>query len=129
MKALSLVLGLCITCTAVAHDSEFRQAVRQYRAGEWSGAYGRFVLLANEGHRDAARMALFMHQYGVLLYDSQWDASEEDVELWSRVAGRWPLPGEPERVSPAAAPEKPAWAARARMVPFQGRNKHLASRR
>lgn len=123
MKAAILVLALCMSCGAAAQEREYREALRLYQSGQWSGAYGRFIVLANNGHRDAARIALFMHQYGEVLYRTQWDASDEDIEHWSRVAGPWRRPGQVERIAsaqPATKPApQPAW--RPRMTRFQGR--------
>jgi hypothetical protein len=122
LQRFAVCLCLVLGSAAGAQEAEFREAVRHYRAGHWSAAYGRLIVLANNGHRDAARMALFMHQYGPVLYETRWDASAEDVQLWTRTAGSWQVPGEPERVA-SAKPTPPApWPnARARATRFQGR--------
>jgi hypothetical protein len=118
MKAICLALALCITGAAAAPDAGYSQAVQQYRNGRWSAAYGRFMVLANDGNVEAARIALFMHQHGRLLYASDWDASEEELDLWSKMAGVRP-PGEAERVASSVAAKGPAW--HARMTRFVGR--------
>ena len=80
-------------------------------------AYGQFMTLANSGSIEAARIALFMHRHGVQLYGSDWAATDEDLELWSRMTGTRP-PNEPDRVV-STAPKPPPW--KARMYNFVGR--------
>jgi hypothetical protein len=101
-----------------APDPGFTQAVQDYRAGRWSSAYGRFMLLANSGNIEAARIALFMQRHGKQLFDSDWFASEEDLELWSRMTGTRP-PNEPDRVASDANAKGPAY--RPRISRFIGR--------
>lgn len=69
-------------------DLSFAQAADQHQKSRYSGAYGRFVILANRGDRDAARIALFMHRYGPSLYGTFWDASMEEVETWEQLASQ-----------------------------------------
>lgn len=64
-------------------EREYEQAVRSFRAGRMSDAFGRFVELANRGDVDSARIALFMQSYGQVLYGKQWDAGPDDVAYWS----------------------------------------------
>jgi hypothetical protein len=121
MKALCLVFALCFSTIAAAQDPMFTDAVRSYRAGQWSAAYGQFRYLANSGNTEAARIALFMYGHGRLLYGSQWDASEDDLALWSRLAGiRAPQPDQPERVA-SMAPLQQKTAYKWRAQPFNGR--------
>ena len=91
--------SLCVLCllaatvpaTAAAKDDwAFDHAVEQYRQGEWSEACGLFIELANNGDRDAARIALFMVRYGPRLYGSHWDASPDDVEEWETLVNQSP---------------------------------------
>lgn len=132
MKFRSLAACLCVwSCAAGAQNAEFDAALREYRAARWSAAYGRLIVLANNGHRDAARMALFMYQFGPTLYNTRWDASVEDVEVWTRTAGAWRKPGDPERIT---APLQPVASAKAtntgtRATRFQGRGAHVVMQR
>ena len=121
MKAvcLTLALGLGAGAAAAAADAGYDQAVRDYRSGRWSAAYGHFMVLANNGNIEAARIALHMYRHGKLLYGSEWAATDEDVELWSRMTGTRP-PNEPDRVVSTAA-KGPQW--KARMYRFVGREK------
>ena len=64
-------------------EREYDQAVRSFRAGRLSEAFGRFVDLANRGDVDSARIALFMQSYGSALYGKQWDAGPENAAYWS----------------------------------------------
>ncbi len=89
------------------NDPAFQQAVAQYREGRLAAAYGRFVRLANQGDPDAARIALFMHRYGPVLFGNYWDAQVEEIEMWTELSsgpqGRPQPPYRPERsVAPAA---------------------------
>ena len=85
------LLAASAPATAAAKDDwAFNYAVEQYQRGRWSDAYGRFIALANDGDRDAARIALFMLRYGPRLYGSHWDASPDDVEEWEALANQGP---------------------------------------
>jgi hypothetical protein len=81
--AAALLLGLLATGAAHASSQEFEEALRQYRAGRLSDAFGRFSALANKGDADAAHIALFMNKYGPQLYGSYWDAYPPDVAQWN----------------------------------------------
>jgi hypothetical protein len=64
-------------------DAEYALAVSDFRAGRTSPAFGQFMELANRGDVDSARVALFMHAYGPVLYGKQWDALPADVAYWT----------------------------------------------
>ena len=97
-------------------DPVFQYAIDQYQQGRVAAAYGRFVELANQGDADAARIALFMHHYGPMLYGKYWDADATDLQEWRLLAespkGRSapayrPTPGQgpmPQRVEPVRGP-------------------------
>ena len=68
---------------AGAADREYQEAVQAFREGRTSDAFGRFIDLANRGDVDAARIALFMHSYGPVLFGKQWDAGSQDVAYWT----------------------------------------------
>ncbi|MEJ5991246.1 hypothetical protein WG902_14685 [Ramlibacter sp. PS3R-8] len=113
-----LALTLCVHGAIAAPDPLYTEAVQEYRAGRWSSAFGRFITLANNGHVDAARIALFMQLHGRQLYGSDWDASDDDVALWSRMTGAR-MPQQVERVASSSASQSPPW--RARMTRFVAR--------
>jgi hypothetical protein len=118
MKYLSLLAcTLLLSGTAAAQTPTFAMAVQDHREGRWSSAYGRFIELASLGDTDAARIALFMHRNGPLLYGTHWDASQVDTQSWAQLAaspGRadplfrpanWPVqtaPRAPARPTPPA---------------------------
>jgi hypothetical protein len=64
-------------------EREYDDAVRTFRAGRMSHAFGKFIDLANRGDVDSARIALFLHSYGPVLFGKQWDASEQDIAYWT----------------------------------------------
>ncbi|MGZ8407108.1 MAG: hypothetical protein ACXWVJ_03675 [Caulobacteraceae bacterium] len=118
-NAVFLALALCLSGALAAPDPAYAEAMQEYRAGRWSSAFGRFITLANDGNVEAARIALFMQQHGALLYGSDWEASDEDIELWSRMTGAR-TPGQVERVASSTVTKRPPW--RARMTRFIGRS-------
>ena len=120
MKAACVALALCVASySAAAQYRNFSQAAKEYRDGRWSSAYGSFIVLANDGDAEAARIALHMYRNGPLLYNAQWDASEEDLAHWSKLAGVPYRPAEAERVASAAAAKTPPY--RPRIVRFIAR--------
>ena len=64
----------------------FADAAASLRAGRHADAYGRFVTLADDGDVDAACIALLMHRYGPDVFGSAWDASDEQLAAWRRLA-------------------------------------------
>ena len=64
-------------------EREYEAAVESFRSGRTSDAFGRFIELANRGDVDSARIALFMHSYGAVLYGKQWEAGLQDVAYWN----------------------------------------------
>ena len=125
--AAALLLAAGASAFAAAPvEREFEDAVRAFRSGRTSEAFGRFIELANRGDVDAARIALFMHGYGPVLYGKQWEAGPQDVAYWTNLvrnsgtSGR-PLPeypptvlypssgkGRAKPVAPAAPTARPA---------------------
>lgn len=88
---LTAALGIAVLPALASEDRNasnraFDEAAEQYQKSRHSDAYGRFIVLANSGDRDAARIVLFMHRYGPTLYGSYWDASTEEVELWEQLS-------------------------------------------
>lgn len=62
----------------------FAEAAESLRTSRFPEAYGRFVALADEGDVNAARFALLMHRYGPEVFGSTWDASQKQLEEWTR---------------------------------------------
>jgi hypothetical protein len=117
MKSMFLVFALA-AFGCQAQGVSYATATAEFQGGRWSAAYGSFVELANQGNRDAARIALFMNRYGPDLFKTRWAATDEELQAWARLAtSRNKL--DPEYVAgdpPVGAPRTPA---KARMYSFQ----------
>ena len=116
MRTSSLLRAALWVCCAIpfgaaAGDREFAAAVAAHRQGDMSGAYARFMALANAGDADAARIALFMHRYGTPLYRSAWDALRPDVDGWTRAAAMAGRPVPVFRPLPSRKPKRKGSAA------------------
>lgn len=85
-------------------DRGFAEAVTLFQGGHHAAAYARMMALANHGDPDAARIALFMHRYGAILYGTHWDASTDELADWKMLAAstRGRLP---PAFQPLAAPK------------------------
>lgn len=66
-------------------DREFEQAVQSFHAGRVSEAFGQFAHLASRGDVDAARIALFMSEYGATLYGKHWDVLPSATAYWTQL--------------------------------------------
>jgi hypothetical protein len=86
LRALAALLLAAAPAFATTGDQEFGDAVASYRAVRYSDAYGRMMALANAGDPDAARIVLFMHQYGPTLYGSYWDLNPEEARQFAATA-------------------------------------------
>lgn len=64
-------------------DREYDDAVRSFKIGRASEAFGKFIDLANRGDVDAARIALFMSQYDSVLFGKHWGASPAEIGYWT----------------------------------------------
>ncbi|MBC5782448.1 hypothetical protein H8N03_05800 [Ramlibacter sp. USB13] len=81
--AAALLLASSLPALAASPaEREYADAVRSFRAGRLPEAFGQFMALANRGDVDSARIALFMHSYGPVLYGKQWDAGPQNVAYW-----------------------------------------------
>lgn len=115
----TLLLATSLPSAAIAPvEREYADAVKSFRAGRTAEAFGRFIDLANRGDVDAARIALFLHAYGAVLFDKQWDADQRDVAYWAllvRNSGNSarPLPEfQPTVLTPSKPGSRPAAAKR-----------------
>lgn len=88
LLGLSLCAGVAHAANATADQAAaFEEALAMYQDCKWSAAYGRFAALADRGHPDAARIAMFMLRYGARLYGSAWTASGWQIEQWNEATG------------------------------------------
>ena len=112
--ATTLIAFSLPTLAASTVEREYGNAVRSFRAGRLSEAFGQFMDLANRGDVDAARVALFMHSYGPVLYGKEWDAGPQNVAYWNMLVrnsgtSARPMPEfEPTVLSPGKAKARPA---------------------
>ena len=99
-------------------DHEYEDAVRSFRIGRTSDAYGKFIDLANRGDVDSARIALFMSQYGAVLLNKHWDASPAEIAYWTMLVGNSgsTARAQPEFTPAWVTPVKAAKAAKPRTV-------------
>jgi hypothetical protein len=70
-----------------ATDRLHARAVESFRQGRFPEAYGRFIDMANAGHAQSARYALWMCENGMLLFGKDWDCGPHEIEDWARTAG------------------------------------------
>ena len=70
-----------------AQNARFREAMRLHKFGRWSAAYGRFAVLADEGHVPSARVALVMLRNGPTVYGMDWNATPTQVAAWEHASG------------------------------------------
>ena len=103
-RLLCTALG-CVALQCAGSERQFAEALQQYKAGRHADAFGRLTRLANDGDVDAAHIALFMHQYGPLLYGSYWDAVPDELADWRALVNSRPGRKHPVFV-PAAVPVK-----------------------
>jgi hypothetical protein len=88
------IMAICLHCTAAEatiadapkYETAFTAAMTKYKLGQWPAAYGRFVALADQGHPEAARIALIMLRHGVTMYGSDWGASQPQIDQWTKLA-------------------------------------------
>jgi hypothetical protein len=71
---------------AVRSEAQFSEAMDLYSLGKWAAAYGRFAALADQGHAEAARIALLMLRHGSKLYGASWGASQPQINQWMKLA-------------------------------------------
>lgn len=92
----TLLLATSLPCAAVAPvEREYAEAVKSFRTGRTAEAFGRFIDLANRGDVDAARIALFLHAYGAVLFDKHWEAAPQDVAYWTMLVRNSGTSGRP----------------------------------
>ncbi len=66
-----------------AQRAAFDDAAQLFAKRRFPAAYGRFVRLADAGHTPSAQLALLMHEQGLRLFGSNWDATGEQLARWN----------------------------------------------
>ncbi len=64
-------------------DDGFDAAVTLYDRGAWPEAFAALVRLANQGHAQAAKLALLMLRYGASLYGTAFRAEAPQIAPWA----------------------------------------------
>jgi hypothetical protein len=90
------VLAASLACVGAAAGSPpaavqaeaFEEALDLYAQGKWSAAYGYFARLADDGHAQAATIAILMSRYGGSLYGYEWGASQAQIDHWIELSCR-----------------------------------------
>jgi hypothetical protein len=62
--------------------SSFDRAMDEYTQEHYVEAFGALSRLADEGHADAARMALLMHEHGPRLFGHRFDIDPARRARW-----------------------------------------------
>ena len=87
---IACVAGVCLVGvgvpTAHASEQDYADAVRQFKTGRLAEAYGHFMVLANRGDADAARIGIFLHKFGPALYGRHWDLTPHEEKAWEMLA-------------------------------------------
>jgi hypothetical protein len=117
--AATLMLFALPASAANPVEREYEDAVRSFRTGRLSEAFGQFMALANRGDVDSARVALFMHSYGPALYGKQWDAGAQNVSYWNTLVRN---SGTSARPMPEFQPTVLSPKGKARPAPVRTRN-------
>lgn len=90
LYAAGLVAITHLSASAAPMDGRFEAAMQQYDDSHYGAAYEQFASLADQGHDEAARIALLMARFGPQLYGHQWPASAEQKAHWQQVVSRGP---------------------------------------
>lgn len=70
------------TTEQILDGTSFTLAMQHYEDCRWHEAYSRFSRLADNGHRDAARMAWQMWRYGAELFGIEFQVDAERRYRW-----------------------------------------------
>jgi hypothetical protein len=92
--ALLLVTHLAAQAVTTRDDNiprwmktRYESALLSFRVARFAEAYGRFIELAEAGHTEAARHALWMCEMGPVLFGRPWDCAPDEIAAWSRLIG------------------------------------------
>ena len=89
MRSGALVgLAFAAAAATARADTPFETAIEHYEQSHWLTAYEGFATLADQGHIEAARIALLMRRQGQVLYNASFSASPAQLEGWMALAIR-----------------------------------------
>lgn len=71
---------------AAGAELNLQAALQAMQQSRWAVAFGQFVALADDGHPQAARMALLFAQRGTRLFGGSYAATAAQLRAWSRIA-------------------------------------------
>lgn len=74
------------TAPVDAQQAPFESAMAEYERHHFGSAFQALSLLADQGHADAARIALLMCAHGPRLYGQRFSVGEVQRERWLTVA-------------------------------------------
>jgi len=77
---------LAATGEATAQLSPLDGAISHFVDSDWPRAFEQLVPLADQGHPEAARIALIMHQRGARLFGGSFPASATQRSHWLTVS-------------------------------------------
>ncbi|MEP7282486.1 MAG: hypothetical protein ABI696_10955 [Rubrivivax sp.] len=93
LLAAAVCAGACLVGPAAADPivaagaSALPESVlSDYERCHWAEAYAALRRLADQGHAEAARVALQMRRYGPALYGQAFEASPDEAQRWLRTA-------------------------------------------
>ena len=66
--------------------ARLQRALHALQQSRWDEAFSQLTPLADEGHPQAARLALLFAQRGTRLFGGRYEASAAQQRAWSRVA-------------------------------------------
>jgi len=66
--------------------ARLQRALHAMQQSRWDEAFSQLARLADEGHAQAARLALLFTQRGTRLFGGRYEASAAQQRAWSRVA-------------------------------------------
>lgn len=64
----------------------FDEALRLMEVGGWQASYARLAALADDGHPQAARIALLFAKRGSRLFGGSFEASAAQRDCWQRAS-------------------------------------------
>ena len=91
LKAFPLY-ALAATGQATAQASPLDRAMSHFVDSDWSRAFSELVPLADQGHPEAARIALMLHQRGARLFSGSFPASAAQRSRWLALSTWDPVP-------------------------------------